>query len=146
MSIQKYHSFIKANIKPFLLLMVESFVLSLSGVWIAYFLQFIITPLQFCVDFLCGFGAAAGFAIAFTHQFPNLKKYVGLVLYAASVYFVSCYCYSYRKALELTALETIIRILRFCFVLGILILEYRLLLRFMRYLRLKIGQKCTSFH
>ena len=143
MSIQKYFSFIKANIKPFLLLMVKSYILSLICVWIAYFLQYIITPLQAFIDFLCGFGAAAGFALAFAHQFPNLKKYVGLVLYAASVYFVSCYCYAYSMHLELTTPETIIRIIRFCVVLGILILEYRLLLCYTRYLRSKIAHNCT---
>ena len=143
MSMQRYFSYIKANIKPFLLLMIESFVLSLIGVWIAYFLEYIITPLQGFIDFLCGFGAAAGSALAFAHQFPNLKKYVGLVLYAASVYFVSCYCYAYSMHFELTTPETIIRIIRFCFILGILILEYRLLLRYTCYLRSKIAQKCT---
>jgi len=138
MGMQKFFSFIK----PILLLMVESFFLSLIGVWIAYLLQYVITPLQSFVDFLCGFGAATGFAFAFAHQFPNLKKYVSLILYAASVYFVSCYCYAYGKVSELTTPETIIRIIRFCFVLGVLMIEYRLLIRYIPYLRLQIKRRC----
>ena len=134
MNMQKYFSFIKS----ILLLMVENFVLSLIGIWIACILQYVITPLQGYIDYLCGFGAAAGFALAFAHRFPNLKKYAGMALYAASVYFVSHYCYANGKALGLTMRETIIRILCFCFVLGILMLVYRLLCRCIRCLRLKV--------
>ena len=135
---QKFFSFIK----PILLLMVESFFLSLIGVWIAYYLQYIIAPLQAFVDFLCGFGAGAGFALAFGHQFPNLKKYINIVLYTASVYFISCYCYAYSKITELTTQETIIRIIRFCIVLAVLILEYQLLCCCIRYLRSKVKRYC----
>ena len=139
MNLQKYFSYIK----PILFLMVESFVFSLIGVWIAYFLQYVIRPLQAYVDFLCGFGAAAGFALAFAHQFQKLKKYVSLALYVASIYFISCYCYAYGKISELTTLETIIRIIRFCFVLGVLILEYRLLHRYILYLHSKVTRNCA---
>ena len=136
---KKYFSFIKRM----LIFMIENFVFSLIGIWIAHFVQYAITPLQPFADFCCGLGAAAGAALAFAHQFGMLKKYTGLLFYVAAVYFTSSYCYTYGKLSQMAASEIIVRAFRFSFILGILLLECRLISRYICYLRSKAKQHCT---
>ena len=131
-------------IKRMLIFMIENFVFSLIGIWIAYFVQYAITPLQPFADFCCGLGAAAGAALAFAHQFGMLKKYTGLLFYLEAVYFTSCYFYAYGKLSQMAASEIIVRAIRFNFILGILLLECWLLSRYICYLRSKAKQHCAS--
>ena len=93
-------------------------------------------------DFCCGLGAAAGAALAFAHQFGMLKKYTGLLFYVAAVYFTSSYCYAYGKLSQMAVSEIIVRAFRFSFILGILLLEFRLLSYYICYLRSKGKRDC----
>jgi len=136
---KKYFSFIKRM----LFFVIENLVFSLIGIWVAYFVQYAITPLQPFADFCCGLGAAAGAALAFAHQFGMLKKYTGLLFYVAAVNFTSSYCYAYGKLSQIAASEIIVRAIRFNFILGILLLECWLLSRNICYLRSKAKQHCT---
>ena len=68
--------------------------------------------------------------------------HTGLLFYVAAVYFTSSYCYAYGKLSQMAVSEIIVRAFRFSFILGILLLEFRLLSYYICYLRSKGKRDC----
>lgn len=110
----------------------EGVVLSLLGILIAEMLIFIIAPLEGITDILCALGAAVGNAIAFARVFRSKQRYVSLVFFIASMYFLGWYCYEYGIVLGTDKDTMIMRFVYACLAAGVISVGYEFVARYSR--------------